>query len=41
MSVRTCAGSHQGVERWLDAATNRPNEASRKARLKMMLVKGS
>jgi hypothetical protein len=31
--------SLQQVERWLDGATTSPNEASRKVRLKMMLVK--
>ncbi len=30
--------SLQQVERWLAGATTNPNEASRKARLKMMLV---
>ena len=29
----------QQVERWLDGATTNPNEAVRKARLKMMMVK--
>jgi hypothetical protein len=32
--------SLQQVERWLDGATRSPNEASRKARLKMMLMHG-
>ena len=32
--------SLQQVERWLAGATTNPNEASRKARLKMMLVTG-
>jgi hypothetical protein len=31
--------SIQQVERWLDGATASPNEAVKKARLKMMLVK--
>jgi hypothetical protein len=33
--------SMQQITRWLDGATTNPNEANRKARLKMMLVKGS
>ena len=33
--------SLQQVNRWLDGATPNPNEASRKAKLKTMLVKGS
>jgi hypothetical protein len=37
----THALSLQQIERWLNGATTNPNEASRKARLKMMLVKGS
>ncbi len=32
--------SLQQVERWLAGATTNPNEASKKAKLKMMLVKG-
>ncbi len=32
--------SIQQVERWLDGATTSPNEAVKKARLKMMLVHG-
>ena len=32
--------SLQQVERWLDGATTSPSEASRKARLKMMLATG-
>jgi hypothetical protein len=30
----------QQVERWLAGATSNPNEASKKAKLKMMLVQG-
>ena len=33
--------SLQQVNRWLDGATTSPNESVKKARLKMMLVKGS
>jgi hypothetical protein len=44
IEVREPATKHaislQQVERWLDGATTSPNEASRKARLKMMLVTG-
>jgi hypothetical protein len=36
----THAISLQQVERWLAGATTNPNEASKKAKLKMMLVKG-
>ena len=32
--------SLQQVERWLGGATSSPNEASKKAKLKMMLVQG-
>jgi hypothetical protein len=32
--------SIQQVERWIDGATGSPNEAVKKARLKMMLVHG-
>ena len=32
--------SLQQVERWLAGATTNPNEASKKAKLKMMLVQG-
>jgi hypothetical protein len=43
VEVREPATKHaislQQVERWLDGAIASPNEASRKARLKMMLVK--
>jgi hypothetical protein len=36
----THAISLQQVERWLAGATTNPNEASKKAKLKMMLVRG-
>jgi len=32
--------SLQQVERWLDGATSSPSEASKKAKLKVMLVQG-
>lgn len=43
IEVRSPASTHtislQQVERWLAAATTNPNEATRKARLKTMLVR--
>jgi hypothetical protein len=32
--------SVQQIERWLDGATTSPNEASKKAKLKMMMMGG-
>lgn len=44
IEVREPATRHsislQQVERWLAGATTNPNEASKKAKLKMMLVQG-
>jgi hypothetical protein len=44
IEVREPATRHaislQQVERWLDGATTSPNEATKKARLKMLLVTG-
>jgi hypothetical protein len=44
IEVREPATKHaitiQQVERWLEGATSSPNEAVKKARLKMMLVHG-
>jgi hypothetical protein len=36
----THAVSLQQVERWLAGATTNPNEASKKVKLKMLLMKG-
>jgi hypothetical protein len=40
LSTTRHAISLQQVERWLDGATSSPNEASKKAKLKVMLLQG-